>query len=223
MMTKTAMVCAAWSLLNLTAAFAHAEVQSSESNIETPFATTGPHSLRPAYLQVAQAYFSAPHTKIGQLSYGENCTLKEDLVWNKKLYGTFSNQLPKAFRAVLQTAGFPVPMPVSASNAVQYSALYVHTALKDVQANFCASEDGVSGQVFMKTVWQVYSPETKQLIFEGTTEGAFQASATTEMPVTYFFEQAFAAASKSLLANPGFYKAVIVEPSFPHSSQSSLK
>ena len=216
MKMKRVSVYAAWVLSSFTPLFAYAEAQHGESSIERPTTASGLHPIRPAYLQAAQASFSAPHAKIGQLLYGDNCTLKEDLVWNKKLYSTFSNRLPKTFRSVLQTAGFPVPMPVSSysNTGVQDPALYVHTALKDVQADFCAKEDGVSGKVSMKTVWQVYSPETKELIFEGTTEGVFQSNATNAMPVTHFFEQAFAAASKNLLADPDFYKAVTVEASF---------
>jgi len=166
------------------------------------------------FLKTIKARFDEPNGKIGELQKGWFCAKIGDLVWNKKLYNTFSPRLGKAFKEELVKAHFPTPAVSDAifeapkEEAKIASALQVGMLVKDVASNFCVKSSEVQGGVYMKIFWQVYSSEAQKVVFEATTEGSYQPEGSIKGGTDLFFVNAFRAATRNLLSEQGLYSAV---------------
>lgn len=169
---------------------------------------------RALFLKTIKTRFDEHNGKIGELQKGWFCAKSGDIVWNKKVYNTFSPRLGKAFKDELVKAHFPTPAVSDAifeapkEDAKPASALQVGMLIKDIAANFCVKSSEVQGGVYMKIFWQVYSPEAQKVVFEATTEGSYQPEGSVKGATDLFFVNAFRAAARNLLAEQGLYSAV---------------
>lgn len=170
---------------------------------------------RPSYLNRIKANFDSPGAKIGELQQGLFCGKTGDILWNQKVYGIFSSKLARTFRKELEAAHYPVPQTSDAifeeskDKAKTDESLQVGMLIKEIAANFCANGNaGIQGGVYMKVFWQVYAPEMQKVVFETTTEGSFQPEGWDKTTLDGFFDKAFAAATRNLLADQGFSDAI---------------
>jgi serine protease Do len=165
---------------------------------------------RTSFLQTIK--YRQDNSRIGELQKGWLCSKSGNIILNKKLYDAFGSKFPAAFRAELEQAHYPVAgdkiFDVPKSDAKSTSSLHVGMLIKDVAANFCLKSDGTLGGVYMKVFWQVYSPEAQKILFETTTEGTFQPNDMVKMSWDKFFINAFRAAARNLLAEPGYHDAI---------------
>jgi serine protease Do len=167
---------------------------------------------RSSYLRTIKSRFDTPNSKIGELQRGWECGSSEDILWGPKTYNLFGARLNKVFRAEQVKARYPIPVVSDAifdepGKPKADASLHVGMLIKEIAANFCQKSDAVTGGVYMKIFWQLYSPEAQKVIFEATTEGSYQPE-SAEKSMDVFYDKAFAATVRNLLAEQGFYAAI---------------
>lgn len=167
-----------------------------------------------SFLKTAKVRYNTPNSKIGEVHKGWFCEKSGDIVWNKKVYSLFSSKLPETFREELEKAHYPVPVVSDSifetpNEEIKTSSdLQVGMLIKDVNSNFCVKSTGILGGVYMKIFWQIYSAEAQRVVFETITEGTFQTKEAEKRPLDSFFLNAFRAAVRNLLAQPGYYQTI---------------
>ncbi|MDD5171404.1 MAG: trypsin-like peptidase domain-containing protein [Syntrophales bacterium] len=180
---------------------------------------------REAYLKTIKNHFD--NNKVGEIQKGWFCSKIGNILWNRKAYSLFGAKLPAFFREELEKAHYPVPpdkiFDAPANDSKASSGLQVGMLFKEIRANFCVKSDGVSGGVYMKVYWEVYSPEAQRVIFETTTEGTYQPAEMVKIPLERFFHNAFGSAVRNLLAEQGYHDVVANMASFkPISGGSNI-
>lgn len=173
---------------------------------------------RPAVLQKLTLRFDNP--TIGELQKGWLCGRHGDVAWNKTSAAVLMpiRALAVRFRGELEKAGYPVVVvsdsmfeekKEGAAEAAGKNRLQVGMLVKEIAANLCDKGSNTwTGEAYLKVFWQVYAPEMKKVVFEGTTEGSFKAAEPISGPLSVVMVSAFGRASHNLLAEPGFLKAV---------------
>lgn len=179
-----------------------------------PLSASIDDTSRPVYLRAMKTQLVTPRADIGTRYDGAHCEPKGDLVWDDILFRQLSQQLPKVFRRDAQRAHYPVP-PASPSNAAMSSSddagadyVQVDMQVQDARANLCIQEEGSSGNVSMKILWQVYSAGASTPLYESATQGSYHAPVMEQGSTAEFFTRAFSMGLSKLLAERGFQEAV---------------
>jgi serine protease Do len=188
-------------------------------------------TARPLTLQTVRTRFETPTTRIGEIQSGLFCSNHGPITWNAKLYGLFSGQFSRTFRAELESAGYPVPVqtdaifttPADRERQRSSGLLYVGALIKNEAANFCVTDNETTGGVYLQVFWQVLQVDTQKVIFQTTTEGSYQSASREKVAPPSFFLRAFAAASRNLLADDGFQKAVLAVPAAVAAQDSASR
>ncbi len=153
------------------------------------------------------------NSKIGELQRGWLCSPSSDLLWTTVLYNSMSLNFGRIYKEELEKLHYPTPTQSDSlfdeakDKPAAAPDLEVGALFKQVNANFCVDTGTAVGGVYMKVFWQVYAPEGQKVIFETTSEGSYQSD-KAEKSSTMFFEKAFRAALRNMLADQGFYNAV---------------
>lgn len=178
---------------------------------------------RPSYLrQISVKFDPEPGKMIGELQSGWFCSYQADIYWNKKSYPVLipTNMLVSMFRQQLESARFPVLQAQKGDSIfeankpkneeIEKNALHVGVLVKEIALNLCPQlqEGSVQGGAYLKLYWEVFAPEQQKVIFSTTTEGSFQSPASIKGPPTLLVANAFAMASRNLLAQQGFLQAI---------------
>lgn len=202
---------------------------------KAPIAFAAGQAGRPVLLKTVKTRFD-PTNRIGEIRQGWMCSKTGDIVWSEKVYQTFNMTLGRTFRGELEKAGYPLAgasdaiFEVAADKERQNPAnqLHVGMLIKEVAANFCSKGGGeVYGSVYLKIFWQVLAPDAQKVVFETTTEGAWQPTTPEKGSPAIFFSKAFAMAASNLLAEQGFHDAVVNTPlvasAVPSTQQAALR
>ncbi|WP_243655670.1 S1C family serine protease [Roseateles saccharophilus] len=176
---------------------------------------------RPTYLRTVKRRFDAGAGPIGELQGGWFCGRRGDIQWNNKTSEAIlpNGQITARFKQLLQQANFPVPTPSDAlfeekanvgASKERKDELHVGVLIKEVSTNLCSkSTNSWTGEAYLKLFWQVFAPEQQKVVFETTTEGRFHtADKALDGQVSAIPVEAFVAAARNLLAEPGFLTAV---------------
>lgn len=165
-------------------------------------------------LKTVKARFDSSPAKIGELQEGWLCSRRGDIVWQQRTYKLFGPKLDSVFRAEMEKAHYPAPVLSDAlfeqakDKTAPKPELQVGALIKEIAVNMCDKSASVVGGSYMKIFWQLFAPDTQTVVFETTTEGSFQTGDSEGVPVDQIFLHAFAAATRNLFAERGFYSAV---------------
>lgn len=208
-------------LLLVGATTSAATVQVPVANDLPPVAFTPGESGRPAFLRQMKTRYEAPGI-IGESQAGWFCSRRGDLVWNQNSSNLLlpMNIVSSRFRTELEHAGYPVPVISDAvfeekkapgSDKTGKNALQVGIFIKEIASNLCAKGSGEwMGESYLKIHWEVFAPELQKVVFETTTDGSFKSGSTPVKGLpSAFAGAAFSMATRNLLADPGFLKAVV--------------
>jgi serine protease Do len=151
------------------------------------------------------------NTKIGELQRGWLCSSGGDLLWTTALHNAVTTNFGRIYREEMEKLHYPTPtqsdsMFDEAKDKPAAPDLEVGVFLKQINGNFCYDGSSVGG-AYLKTFWQVYAPEGQKVVFETTTEGSYQSDKPEKSNII-FFEKAFRAALRNLLAEQGFYNVI---------------
>lgn len=185
-----------------------------DAHIETAQDAPIKSSSRPIYLRAMKTQLATPRAGIGTLYEGTNCQPKGEVIWDDTLFRQLSHQLPKTFRRSLQRAHYRVPsdsLPaadIAGSDAARSKYVEVDMQVQEARADLCRQEEGTSGSVHMRVIWQVYSAGASTPLYETTTQGSYHAPIMETRSTADFFANAFSTALSNLLAERGFHEAV---------------
>ncbi|MBQ0946615.1 hypothetical protein KAK07_25035 [Ideonella sp. 4Y16] len=131
------------------------------------------------------------------------------------------SDLTQGFRAVLE----PLKFRLAAQSETVFAAAVppdfrIGATVTKVEANFCfpfsgspllnvGAPDLAKGNVFMQTVWEVFSVSQGKVVFTQTTTGAFTAQESLPGGVATMFLNVFMENLRNLAAEPAF-RAVVV-------------
>lgn len=170
---------------------------------------------RTVYLRAIKTQLSTPRAAIGLLYPGSHCILKGDVIWDDTLFREISYQLPKIFRREARRAHYQVPsdsnktIDMQDGESMHSGYAEVDMQVEEVSAGLCTQEEGTSGSAHVKVFWQVYAAGTSTPLYETVTQGSYDAPIMEKRSAADFFSIAFSEASRKLLADRGFRKAIL--------------
>jgi S1-C subfamily serine protease len=198
-----------------TGAATAAPVPDSEERAVIPMQAN--ESGRAVSLRTIRAKYETPPAKIGEMQSGVFCGGQRDVLWTAALFNTFFGKMSKTLRHELEQARYPLPATASDNmfddggqqDKPKTMELQVGAMIKEAAANYCLRSGEIQGEVYLKVFWQLYAPEAKKVLFETTTTGTFRQDKAKKGDTGSLFDQAFAMASRNLLAEQGFHDAVV--------------
>ena len=151
---------------------------------------------------------------IGSIQGGLLCVAQADLVWKGGKIEVSTDEFTEVFRDELEKANYNIIGNTDSlfEDPSDWEAEYLIAGLiKEMQANICFPWSGLGnwssgkGEAYMKVNWQLYSRLERKVVFETITEGSSDVDDSSPTGPTDVFLNAFASATKNLLADKGFH------------------
>jgi serine protease Do len=104
--------------------------------------------------------------------------------------------------------------------------LMVVGQIESLQVNACSpmSDFGnwrdAKGGAYIKVLWQLYGGKDRKVQYEVATEGSFYTDSSVVGGMSVLLSNAFAAAARNLMADPGFHGRVVVNSAKPKAMQT---
>lgn len=150
---------------------------------------------------------------IGAMQAGLLCVPQSDLTWKGGRISIDSDEFTDAFKEELEKFEFKTVGDTNAlfeDPSTWKSEILVAGLIKDLKANICYPHAGFGnfssskGEAFLKVEWQIYSKLDRSVVHTVTTEGAASNNEAVSGGDTVAVLNAFAQASRNLLADKKF-------------------
>ena len=154
---------------------------------------------------------------LGALEMGIFCAPNANLIYKQRGATVAGEDFTHVFREELEAANYTVVGDPDAlfEDASTWKAEYLVAGLiKSMQANVCFPMAGFGdfltskGEVYIKVDWQIYSRLDRRVVYETSTEGAVKQASASQDGADAAFAEAFAAATRHLLADEGFHRLI---------------
>ncbi|WP_297358554.1 S1C family serine protease [Thauera sp.] len=154
---------------------------------------------------------------VGALQAGLLCVSQGDLNWKGGRISIDSDEFTDAFKEELEKSSFKTVGDTNAlfqDPSTWKSEILVAGLVKELKANICYPMAGFGnfssskGEAFIKVDWQIYSKLDRSIIHSVTTEGAAKNTDAVSGGDTVAVLNAFAQASRNLLADSKFREIV---------------
>ena len=174
-------------------------------------AETKPLLLRKVVLKIGRG------EDIGSLRYGILCAPKEELVYRGGRASIGGDELTGVFIQELTAANYTVvgdPDAVFQDPDDLVAELLVAGLVTQLQADVCypllklGNTVDAKGQAFMEVEWQVYSERDRRVVYRVTTRGRGEVLTAQPLGEETIYFNAFAQATRNLMADPGFHNLV---------------
>jgi hypothetical protein len=141
--------------------------------------------------------------RIGPLRSAPQCLPHEAREWSDLLARRAGAELQQAFDDELARAGY------APRNGSTLAALEVSAVLNEYAQDLCATGEGRwHGRFYVQVSWKVRHARSAKLLYHGTTKGAFATAGPSERAPAYALRDAFAVATRNLLADRRFVAAL---------------
>lgn len=149
---------------------------------------------------------------VGKLYAGPDCQKIADLSWRGRGVNFTSDELVAVFNEELSAAGHKTPdggNDIFKQNVSGVDFL-VGAAITSIDTNLCKplalqnNESATKGSLYMKVNWEVYSSLERRVVGKFSTEGSYDLGSTIVQDSQILFENAFAIATRNLLANASY-------------------
>lgn len=172
---------------------------------------------------------------IGSIQGGLLCVANADLVWKGGKVEVSTEEFTEVFKDEMEKANYNITGNTDSlfEDPSDWEAEYLIAGLiNEMQANICFPWAGFGnytsgkGEAYMKVNWQLYSRLDRKVVFETTTEGSSKVDDSSTTGPTDVFLNAFATATKNLLADRGFYELLTQKEeikSYSTTVQNSFK
>jgi ABC-type uncharacterized transport system auxiliary subunit len=161
----------------------------------------------PAQALVSWAGWDTPLAvgdRVGQLHSSTSCQQHEAREWSELMARRVGAEMQQAFDDELARARLLSRPASNRANALQVSAV-----LQDFSQNLCSGGNGSwSGTFQVRVSWKVRQAGSRRVVYQGNTLGAFKAARATARPPAYAVRDAFAIATRNLLADLRFIEVV---------------
>jgi S1-C subfamily serine protease len=157
------------------------------------------------------------HEPIGKLSMGTLCIPGGDIRPSGGRYELNTDSFTDIFRQELEAANYTVvgdPDELFVDPSRDRAEFKVAGLVEQIEANVCYPMAGFgdfmtsSGAVFMDVEWQVYDTLNREVVLRFHTQGSSATSADAGGGADLAFDNAFAMATRNLLAEKDFYDLV---------------
>lgn len=176
---------------------------------------------RPVVLKTLRTRVESPPAVVGPLQFSMFCRHEKDITWDEKTQAFFTQGLRQTFAAELGKARYPLLQVVESmfedgrdKSKTGAGELQVGAFIREVNMRLCHMGFGGEywvGEGIVTVFWQVFAPEQQKVVFETVTEGSFRVDKSEVTTANRFFQQAFAMATRNLLAD-GRYLAAVRAP-----------
>ncbi|MDG1074034.1 MAG: trypsin-like peptidase domain-containing protein [Methylophilaceae bacterium] len=155
--------------------------------------------------------------KVGAIQAGLFCVGQGTLTWKGGKLSIDSDEFTDAFKEELEKASFKTVGDTSAlfeDSSTWKSEILVAGLVKDLKANICYPMAGFGnfssskGAAYLKVDWQIYSKLDRSVVHSVVTEGASDVSTATDGGGDAIVLNAFAQATRNLLADEKFRSIV---------------
>jgi len=160
--------------------------------------------------------------KIGTRQYGLACMPGAPVEWRGGRLNVTDEELADTFRKELKALHYTVvgdPYALFGDPDVAKTELVVAGLITAAEINACFPFSGspnvdigntnrLKGGAFMRVTWQVFGTVEGKVVYETTTEGAFQTAEVIGGGFPIILRNAFAENVKNLLADKGFHALV---------------
>ncbi len=155
--------------------------------------------------------------RIGALQMGLLCIGQGDLTWKGGKLSIDSDEFTEAFKDELEKASFKTVGDTSAlfeDASTWKSEILVAGLVKELKANICYPNAGfgnfssAKGESYLKVEWQIYSKLDRTVVHSVVTEGSSKVASATDGGDVTSVINAFAQASRNLLADEKFRSIV---------------
>lgn len=162
-------------------------------------------------LEFGKLLLKLPEEKvIGTVQAGRSCDGQAPLVW--KIGRGVSDSFGQLLLGELSVTGYTVvgdPEVLFEDSQGSRAEYVVAGVMRDVKANVCHARGGPGrGEASLAVDWQVYSHRTKSVELKSTTEGSASAPSARQSGGAEAIAEAFLAAARNLMAEPGFHALV---------------
>ena len=152
-------------------------------------------------------------TRIGTISGGYLCIPHGDLTWKSGGRVIINDdEFTDVFREELGKANYPVvgdPKALFEDASEWRAELLVAGLVTELQLNVCMPPgDSAKGEAGITVEWQIFSRLDRKVVHKVTTKGTGRLSDFTPNGASVVLHNAFAQATRSLLADEGFFKLV---------------
>jgi serine protease Do len=152
-------------------------------------------------------------SKIGTISGGYLCIPHGDLTWKSGGRVLINDdEFTEVFREELSKANYPVvgdPKALFEDASEWRAELLVAGLVTDLQLNVCMPPgDSAKGEAGLTVEWQVFSRLDRKVVHKVTTKGTSRLSDFTPNGANLVLHNAFAQATRALLADEAFFKLV---------------
>jgi hypothetical protein len=154
---------------------------------------------------------------IGSVQSGIFCATAGDLIYRSGRADVTDDDLTETFQNELKSANYQVvgdPNALFDDPSTWRAEILVAGMVKSLQADICYPMAGfgnwedVKGKAYMKVDWQIYSRLDRKVVYELSTEGIGKADTAAPGGGVDLFLDAFAEATRNMLADQGFHDLV---------------
>lgn len=157
---------------------------------------------------------------IGAIESGLLCVPHGELVFRGGRMTLDGEELTETFQHELEVANYQVvgdPEALFEDPSAWKAEYLVAGLVKHMQANICYpmlawGNTDAKGEAFMEVGWQVYSRLDRKVVYELATQGSSSVTESRPTGETDVFLDAFAQATRNLLADKGFHDLIAGGP-----------
>ena len=191
------------------------------STAQQKAAIAGPSDANAKSFLLTQVATQIPlGTRVLNLQYGWSCFMGNSADWRGGRVNLTDDEFKDAFRKEFTQANYKVagdPKALFVDETARQAELLVAGAIEKYEANVCFPFSGspnadigitskLKGSTYLKVRWQVFSTVSGKVVFETTTDGAFNAPETISGSMPEFLKKAFEANVRNLLAEPRLHE-----------------
>jgi hypothetical protein len=144
-----------------------------------------------------------PGDRVGVVQSQPQCQQQEVREWSERMSRRAGAELQQALDDELARARY-VPR-----NRSTLAPLEVSAVLNDYAQNLCSAGNGQwRGGFYVQVSWKVRQAGTGKVLYQGSTRGSFASAQPAQRPPAYALRDAFAVATRNLLADKRFVAAL---------------
>ncbi len=154
---------------------------------------------------------------IGSIQSGLFCAPRAELIYRGGRRTLSGDELTEVFQDEMKAANYQVvgdPNALFEDPSTWKAEFLIAGLVKKMLANVCFPNWGFgditngTGEAFMEVDWQIYSRLDRRVVYRLTTEGMGKVTQRQPAPETIAFLDAFAQATRNMLADQGFHDLV---------------